>query len=266
MNEVTLILQAVNRGDSTAASRLLPAVYDELRRLAERKMARESPGHTLNATALVHEAYLRLINEERTNWENRALFFAAAAEAMRRILIERARRRSRIKHGGGRRHLSLDDAPVIGDNDDPADTALSLLALNDALESLDRHNRRMAEVVKLRFFAGLTTEQVAEVLGVNQRTVQRDWLAAKAWLGVQMQVAGPETTLAGRSESENASTAAQRNGHTSGSDTTAANASESLTTSDDPSSIAEVTGKASTGQGDCSVKDGDRNPSQRSGD
>lgn len=192
MNEVTLILQAVSRGESSAASRLLPAVYEELRKLAERKMARESPGHTLNATALVHEAYLRLINEERSNWQNRALFFAAAAEAMRRILIERARRRARIKHGGGRRQISLEDAPMLGGEEDPSDTALSLLALNDALEALDKYNRRMAEVVKLRFFAGLSTDQVAEVLGVNARTVQRDWLAAKAWLAVQMQALPPE--------------------------------------------------------------------------
>lgn len=192
MNEVTLILQAVSRGESSAASRLLPAVYDELRKLAERKMARESPGHTLNATALVHEAYLRLINEERTNWENRALFFAAAAEAMRRILIERARRKARIKHGGGRRQISLEDAPMLGADEDPSETALSLLALNDALDALDQENRRMAEVVKLRFFAGLSTDQVAEVLGVTTRTVQRDWLAAKAWLAVQMQAATDE--------------------------------------------------------------------------
>ena len=178
MNNVTRILTALNGGDAQASGSLLPLVYEELRSLAARNLARERPGQTLQATALVHEAYLRLVDTEAAQvWENRRHFFAAAAEAMRRIMIERARLRDRIKRGGGlvRREFEPDAilAPEV-----PED----LIALDEALTRLATVDPSVAEVVQLRVFAGLTVRQAAEVLGVSPRTVDNAWAYARAWL------------------------------------------------------------------------------------
>ncbi len=177
MTDVTRILHALERGDERAADRLLAAVYDELRRLASARMRREKPGQTLQATALVHEAYLRLVGDDGADWRNRAHFFAAAAEAMRRILVEKARRKARSKHGGGRRRVELDevDIPV-------QPVAIDVLALDEALDKLAAADPTKAELVKLRFFTGLTIEQAAEVLGVSRATADRHWAFARAWL------------------------------------------------------------------------------------
>ena len=164
MNDVTRILSAIGHGDSHGAEQLLPLVYDELRRLASGKLAREKPGQTLQATALVHEAFLRLVDVETAQrWENRRHFFAAAAEAMRRILIENARRKQAEKHGGGRARVNLDEADLVACSS-PDD----LLDLDDALTELDREDPDAARLVKLRLFAGLSVEQTAEVLGVSR--------------------------------------------------------------------------------------------------
>jgi RNA polymerase sigma factor (TIGR02999 family) len=178
MSEVTRILSAIEQGDLRASEQLLPLVYDELRRLAAQKLAREAPGLTLQATALVHEAYLRLVDTEKVqSWDSRSHFFAAAAEAMRRILIENARRKRRSRHGGGRHRVELDEAllPIESPVDD-------LLALDEALEQLASVDRQAAEMVKLRYFAGLTTEQAAELLGLSERSGYRIWSFARAWL------------------------------------------------------------------------------------
>ena len=178
MHEVTRILSAVEQGDPQAATQLLPLVYEELRRLAAEKMAQEKPGQTLQATALVHEAYIRLVNVEKArHWDSRGHFFAAAAEAMRRILVESARRKQRIRHGGGRRGLDLDEKDVADEG--PAD---AILALDEALARLGAEEAVVAEVVKLRYFAGLTIEQTAAALGISVRTANRHWAYAKAWL------------------------------------------------------------------------------------
>jgi RNA polymerase sigma factor (TIGR02999 family) len=178
MTNVTQILSAIEQGDLRAAEQLLPLVYDELRRLAAQKLAQEKPGQTLQATALVHEAYLRLVGEEPARcWDGRGHFFAAAAEAMRRILVENARRKKRFRHGGGRRRVVLDEDRVSMDS--PVD---DLLALDEALEQLSRVDQQAAELVKLRHFAGMTTEQAAEVLGLPVRTAYRTWSFARAWL------------------------------------------------------------------------------------
>jgi RNA polymerase sigma factor (TIGR02999 family) len=182
MNEVTRILSAVEQGDPHAAEQLLPLVYDELRQLAAAKLAQERPGQTLQATALVHEAYLRLVGGERPgspppSWDSRGHFFAAAAEAMRRILIDAARRKRRAKHGGDRRRLDLDALALPGD-----DRADELLALDDALDELDRREPVKAEVVKLRYFAGLSLEAVAACLNISPATAKRHWAVARAWL------------------------------------------------------------------------------------
>jgi RNA polymerase sigma factor (TIGR02999 family) len=178
MSHVTHILSAIEHGDAHAAEQLLPLVYDELRQLAAAKLALEKPGHTLDATALVHEAYLRLVDAEQArHWNSRGHFFAAAAEAMRRILVETARRKRRLRHGGGQRRLDLDHLDLAEDTG-PA----SILALDDALEQLAAEDKPAAEVVKLRYFAGLTTAQAAEVLGVSLRTANRHWAYAKAFL------------------------------------------------------------------------------------
>jgi RNA polymerase sigma factor (TIGR02999 family) len=177
MSNVTRILADVRKGDRRAADKLLAAVYQELRRLAARKLAQERPGHTLQATALVHEAYLRLIGQEDPHWENRAHFFAAAAEAMRRILVEAARRKARAKHGGGRRRLELDEA-VFALLPDSVD----LVALDEALEKLGREDPVKANLVKLRYFTGLTVEQAGKMLGVSRATADRYWAFARAWL------------------------------------------------------------------------------------
>ncbi len=177
---LTQLLDAAREGDENASDRLLPLLYDELRKLARRRMAQEPPGHTLQATALVHEAYLRLVGDDSAGWESRGHFFAAAAEAMRRILVERARRQAAQKRGAGAPQVPLEDAdlPVELDLGD----SLDLIPLDDALRCLEKYDARKSEVVKLRFFAGLTIEQTAAALGVTSRTVNRDWIAARAWL------------------------------------------------------------------------------------
>ena len=182
MTEVTRILSAIEQGDCSAAEQLLPLVYDELRRVAAAKLAHESPGQTLQPTALVHEAYIRLVgNDDRRSWNSRGHFFSAAAEAMRRILIEKARRRQRLRHGGGRRRLTLDNLDVADEK-----ASDELLALDEALARLVLEDQRVAEVVKLRYFAGLTVEQTAAALGVSIRTAKRQWAYAKAWLYEEM--------------------------------------------------------------------------------
>jgi RNA polymerase sigma factor (TIGR02999 family) len=186
MNEVTRILSALDKGDPHAASQLLPLVYEELRKLATHRLASERPGQTLQATALVHEAYLRLVDrEEPQPWSGRGHFFAAAAEAMRRILIEAARRKRRLKAGGSRRRVDLDGLEPARDP-----RGLDLLALDEALQRLEREEPRKAALVKLRFFAGLTNEEAAESLRVSPATAENDWAYARAWL--KLQLGGPE--------------------------------------------------------------------------
>jgi RNA polymerase sigma factor (TIGR02999 family) len=178
MSEVTRILSAIQQGDPSAAEQLLPLVYDELHRLAAAKMAQERPGQTLQATALVHEAYLRLVDgAEARHWDTRGHFFAAAAEAMRRILINRARDKGRQKRGGGSQRLELDRLAVADKATDE-----ETLAVDEALRRLERHNRPCADVVKLRFFAGLTMDEAAAALGIAPRTAHRHWAFARAWL------------------------------------------------------------------------------------
>jgi len=177
MSDVTRILNAIERGDAKATDGLLPLVYEELRLLAAQKLSHESPGQTLQATALVHEAYLRLVGDEPQNWENRGHFFAAAAEAMRRILVENARRKRSTKGGGHLRRVELDDQEIAAENS-PDD----LLALDEALAALAREDPATAEVVKLRYFAGLSLAQVANIAGVSERTAARFWAYGRAWL------------------------------------------------------------------------------------
>jgi RNA polymerase sigma factor (TIGR02999 family) len=177
MSDVTRILEQIERGDPHAAQELLPLVYDELRKLAAQKMVQEGPGQTLQATALVHEAYLRLVGTEGRGWNSRGHFFAAAAEAMRRILIERARRMHAARRGGGQNRLDLDPAELAA-----PERSDDLLALDEALEQLAIKDARKAELVKLRYFAGLTMEQAAEALGISTATAHRDWNYARAWL------------------------------------------------------------------------------------
>jgi RNA polymerase sigma factor (TIGR02999 family) len=177
MSDITLVLGAVSQGDGHAADELLPLVYGELRRLAAARMAQESAGHTLQPTALVHEAWLRLVSDQDRNWQNRGYFFAAAAEAMRRILIDNARRKLRLKHGGGQQRLNIDDVEsAVATPDD------QLLLVNDALEQMEKENPEYARVVALKFFSGLTNGEVAETLGVSESTVERHWFYAKRWL------------------------------------------------------------------------------------
>jgi RNA polymerase sigma factor (TIGR02999 family) len=178
MNDVTGVLSAIEAGDPRAAEQLLPLVYDELRRLAAQKMAREAPGQTLAATALVHEAYLRLVDTDKVQrWNSRGHFFAAAAEAMRRILVERARHKRSRKAGGEHRRLEITEIepPVV-------EPKVDLLALNEILDDLEKHDKRMAELIKLRFFAGLTTAEAAEALGISVSTAHSDWAYARCWL------------------------------------------------------------------------------------
>ncbi len=182
MNEVTRILSAIEQGDPQAAEKLLPLVYDELRKLAAQKMAQEKPGQTLQATALVHEAYLRLVPSgghraaEPQRWNSRGHFFCAAAEAMRRILVERARRSRRARHGGGWKRLDLEKLELQDHSGD------DLLALDQALDTLAAEEPAAADVVKLRYFAGLTTAQTAAALGISVRTANRHLAFARAWL------------------------------------------------------------------------------------
>jgi RNA polymerase sigma factor (TIGR02999 family) len=178
MSDVTQILSEIEHGDPAAAERLLPLVYDELRKLAAAKLANEKPGQTLQATALVHEAYLRLVGGERTQqWDNRWHFFAAAAEAMRRITINRARDKKRIKRGGNFQRINLEQAEIALDSDGD-----DVIALDEALSELQRQDKVAAQVVKLRFFAGLKQREVAAALGLSLRTVERQWAFAQAWL------------------------------------------------------------------------------------
>jgi RNA polymerase sigma factor (TIGR02999 family) len=183
MSEVTQILHAIAEGDPHAAAQLLPLVYDELRQLAAEKMAQERPGQTLQATALVHEAYLRLVDvKQAQQWNSRGHFFAAAAEAMRRILIEKARRKRSVKHGGQHARVNLDEALVIGN-----EPRHDLLELGELLDQLAGADSRAAELVKLRFFAGLTGEQAADVLGISPRSADLLWAYARAWLFEKLQ-------------------------------------------------------------------------------
>jgi RNA polymerase sigma factor (TIGR02999 family) len=187
MSNVTRILSQIESGDPTAAEQLLPLVYEELRKLAAARLAHENPGQTLQATALVHEAYLRLIDVPRAQaWNSRGHFFAAAAEAMRRILIEYARHKSSLKAGGAWQRINLTAVDPCTSEPD-----VDLLALDEALEKLQRREPRQAELVKLRFFAGLTTEQAAEVLGISTSTADNDWAYARCWLRLEVGAATP---------------------------------------------------------------------------
>jgi RNA polymerase sigma factor (TIGR02999 family) len=175
MSDVTRLLDAIQHGDPCASEALLPLVYAELRALARAKMAREQPGHTLQPTALVHEAWLRLGDQR---FENRAHFFGAAAEAMRRILIERARRKLAARNGAGAEHVDVDDIEIAA----PTTKDDELLAVHEALDRLAAHDARKAELVKLRYFAGLSIDEAADVLGISGPTAKRDWTYARAWL------------------------------------------------------------------------------------
>jgi RNA polymerase sigma factor (TIGR02999 family) len=177
VSDVTRILEAAQQGDPTAADQLLPLVYEELRRLAAHKMANEAAGQTLQPTALVHEAWLRLVGNQHQKWDGRAHFFAAAAEAMRRILIDRARRKRAIRHGGGQQRVDLQEATLAAPSDDD-----QLLAVDDALDKLAVQHKEEAELVKLRYFVGMTNEEAAEALGISPRTAKYYWTHARAWL------------------------------------------------------------------------------------
>jgi RNA polymerase sigma factor (TIGR02999 family) len=175
--DVTRILAAIGEGNGRAGEELLPLVYDELRKLAGQRMAREQPGQTLQPTALVHEAYLRLVGSGQVEWNSRGHFFAAAAEAMRRILVDRARRRGRIRHGGGRQRIPANVDEIAADQE-----SLDLVDLDEALRRFEKEDERMSRIVMLRFFAGLSVEDTAKALGVSPTTVKRDWAFARAWL------------------------------------------------------------------------------------
>lgn len=178
MSDVTRILSAIEQGDPQAAAQLLPLVYDELRKLAAQKLAQERAGQTLQATALVHEAYLRLVGgESEAHWNSRGHFFAAAAEAMRRILVDNSRRKQRLKHGGAGQRVELAEESLSFES-----PAADILAVHEALEQLTQQDPQTAELVKLHFFAGLSLEQAAELLGLSARTAYRNWSYARAWL------------------------------------------------------------------------------------
>ncbi|MHC4126524.1 MAG: ECF-type sigma factor, partial [Planctomycetota bacterium] len=179
MSDVTRILAAIEQGDVRAVDELLPLVYQELRRLAAQRMKQEKPGQTLQATALVHEAYLRLVGSESQNWNSRGHFFSAAAEAMRRILIDNARRKKSLRRGGGRRRIQLDERVLTKDDDILTE---NLLALDETLEKFSKKHKVKAELVKLRYFAGLTIEQAANVLDISHATAERYWDFARSWL------------------------------------------------------------------------------------
>lgn len=177
MAEVTQILSQIEQGDPTAAEQLLPLVYEELRKLAAAKLAQENPGQTLQATALVHEAYLRLVGNEKFDWSSKRHFYGAAAEAMRRILVEHARARGRKKRGGGRQRVVVSLADVVSDA-----APEEFLAVHDALCRLEEVDERVGAIVRLRLFAGLSLAETGEALGIPLRTVERDWAYARAWL------------------------------------------------------------------------------------
>jgi len=177
MNDVTLMLQAVGRGEKQASEELLPLVYEELRRLAAARMAREAAGHTLQPTALVHEAWMRLVQDSGGSWENRAHFFGAASEAMRRILVENARRKGRLKRGSRPDRVDIDDIDLTADS--PSD---DIVLIDDALKELETLDAERARVVVLKFFGGLNSDEVAESMGIGKRSVERHWAFAKVWL------------------------------------------------------------------------------------
>lgn len=179
--DMTQILTAATAGDQVAADKLLPLVYDELRALAARYLQEERPSHTLQTTALVHEAYLKLIDQRRAKWKDRTHFFAVAATAMRRILVNHAKAKKRSKRGGDQEKISLDVAAAIYE-----ERALDLVALDEALEQLAAMDQQQSRIVELRFFGGLTVDEVAEVLGISARTVHREWTTARAWLRGQI--------------------------------------------------------------------------------
>jgi len=179
MTDVTRILNAIEQGDARATEELLPLVYEELRLLAAQKMSQEPPGQTLQATALVHEAYLRLAGAEDRNWDNKGHFFKAAAEAMRRILIENARRKKSPKHGGDRKRMDLNESVLVLGDRVPAET---MIALDEALDKLAEKDKIKADVVRLRYFAGLTSEQAAGILKISPTTAKRYWAYSRAWL------------------------------------------------------------------------------------
>jgi RNA polymerase sigma factor (TIGR02999 family) len=190
--EITQVLAAVASGEPQAAEQLLPLVYDELRRVAAAQLAHERPGQTLQATALVHEAYLRLVGGGAESWENRRYFFAAAAEAMRRILVERARRKRRVRHGGEHRQVDYDIHEI------PVETPpVDLLALDEALDQLAAEDPPKAELVKLRFFAGLSEQEAADLLGISRATAARHWAYARAWLFERLRDDGDEEESTG---------------------------------------------------------------------
>jgi len=188
MSDVTRILSAIDEGDPQASERLLPLVYEELRRLAAQKMAQEIPGQTLQATALVHEAYLKLVDVEKAqHWDSRAHFFAAAAEAMRRILVQRARYKGRVKHGGHMQREALVPAEIVS----PA-TPEEILGVDEALGKFESVNRPAAELVKLRYFAGMTIPEAADALAISARKANQLWAYARAWLRAELQQTAPE--------------------------------------------------------------------------
>jgi RNA polymerase sigma factor (TIGR02999 family) len=189
VNDLTLVLRKIERGDANAAEQLLPLVYGELRKLAAAKMSREAPGLTLQPTALVHEAWLRLGGDDQPTWQNRAHFFGAAAEAMRRILIDAARRRAARRHGGGLERVNLDDIELGAEveNDD------QLLAINEALEKLAALDPKKAELVKLRYFVGLNHAEAAAALGIAEPTAKRWWAYSRAWLFDELGDRAPKT-------------------------------------------------------------------------
>ena len=187
MSHFTRVLDQVQQGEEKAAEELLPLVYEELRKLAAHKMAGEAPGQTLQPTALVHEAWLRLTGDESRTWDNRGHFFAAAAEAMRRILIERARAKSRLRRGAHAEHVPLEQVTIAAE--DPQET---VLAVNDALDRLTARDPFKAEVVKMRYFVGLSQTEIAQALGVSEPTIRRHWAIARAWLYAEMKTPSVE--------------------------------------------------------------------------
>jgi RNA polymerase sigma factor (TIGR02999 family) len=182
VSSVTHIIEAIQGGDAKAADELLPLVYEELRKLAAFKLAQQSPDQTLQPTALVHEAYIKLLGDGNHSWQDRRHFFAAAAEAMRHILVDRSRRKAAVRHGGGLQRIDLDSVVVAAETTDE-----NILLINEALEKLAAHDAETAELVKLRFFAGLTFPQAAEVLGQSERSAKRMWAYARAWLFKEIQ-------------------------------------------------------------------------------
>jgi RNA polymerase sigma factor (TIGR02999 family) len=180
MTEVTRILDAIGHGDAQAADQLLPLVYQELRRLAAFKMASEPAGHTLQPTALVHEAWLKLAGQRDRKWQDKQNFFAAAAEAMRRILVDSARRKRRLRHGGGQARIDLEEVNLAVENDE------QLLAVNEALSKLTVKDPEKAELVKLRYFVGMTIDEAGQVLGISEATAKRHWAYCRAWLCAEM--------------------------------------------------------------------------------